>query len=157
MKQVQGDLIAMALEGKFDVIVHGCNCFHTMGGGIARTIREQFPEAYEADLKTVYGSKDKLGQVSSATITLNEKGKFVEFAIVNAYTQFETSRGEDVFEYDSFEYALEQINNLFPDARIGMPEIGCGLAGGDKKRIMGLIEAACDELLMDITVVEYQP
>ena len=31
MKEVFGDLIELALVGKFDVIVHGCNCFSTMG------------------------------------------------------------------------------------------------------------------------------
>jgi len=44
MKIVEGDLIKMALGGEFDLIVHGCNCFCTMGAGIAKTIREYFPE-----------------------------------------------------------------------------------------------------------------
>lgn len=27
MKIIKGDLIKLALDGKFDVIIHGCNCF----------------------------------------------------------------------------------------------------------------------------------
>ena len=35
MKIISGNLITLALEGHFDVIVHGCNCFGVMGAGIA--------------------------------------------------------------------------------------------------------------------------
>lgn len=35
----QGDLIERAENGDFDVIIQGCNCFHTMGAGIAKSIR----------------------------------------------------------------------------------------------------------------------
>lgn len=31
MKEVTGDLIKLAQDGQFDVIVHGCNCFCTNG------------------------------------------------------------------------------------------------------------------------------
>ena len=55
MKIIQGDLVAMAQQGQFDVIVHGCNCFCAMGAGIAKSIRRAFPQAYEADLKTRKG------------------------------------------------------------------------------------------------------
>jgi len=30
------------------IIVHGCNCFCTMGAGIAKTIKELYPSAYLA-------------------------------------------------------------------------------------------------------------
>lgn len=59
LKIMHGDLIKLALTGDFDVIVHGCNCFNTMGAGIAKTIKQTFPEAYQADLKTEKGSKQK--------------------------------------------------------------------------------------------------
>ncbi len=32
---INGDLIDLAKNGNFDVIIHGCNCFRTMGVGIA--------------------------------------------------------------------------------------------------------------------------
>ena len=41
MKEVAGDLIQLAYDGKFDVIVHGCNCECMMGGGIAKQIVEE--------------------------------------------------------------------------------------------------------------------
>ena len=41
MRTVTGDLITLALEGEFDVIIHGCNCYNTMGAGIARAVRDR--------------------------------------------------------------------------------------------------------------------
>jgi O-acetyl-ADP-ribose deacetylase (regulator of RNase III) len=51
MKVTEGDLIKKAKEGEFDLIVHGCNCFCTMGGGIAKGIKREFPEAYRTMVK----------------------------------------------------------------------------------------------------------
>jgi len=64
MKYAKGDLLKMAEEGKFDVIVHGCNCFNTMGAGIARQIARRFPEAYAADCETIASDISKLGTFS---------------------------------------------------------------------------------------------
>lgn len=36
MQNIKGDLIELALVGEFDVIVHGCNYFCTMGASIAK-------------------------------------------------------------------------------------------------------------------------
>ena len=85
MKTVHGDLIRLAQEGAFDLIVHGCNCFCTMGAGIAKSIKAAFPAAYEADLATPRGSRVKLGSCSYATIDREESSLIV----VNAYTQFD--------------------------------------------------------------------
>ena len=30
MQRIEGDLIALGRSGRFDVIVHGCNCCHAM-------------------------------------------------------------------------------------------------------------------------------
>ena len=79
MQTRSGDLIALALAGEFDVIIHGCNCQHTMGAGIAKQIKSHFPAAYAADCATPKGAS-KLGQISSATVDCNGR----ELIIVNA-------------------------------------------------------------------------
>ncbi len=81
MKTVNGDLIELAINGEFDVIIHGCNCFCEMGAGIAKGIKLYFPEAYKADLATAKGDRTKLGTVSCAEIT-TEKGSLI---VVNGY------------------------------------------------------------------------
>jgi len=40
MKDVYGDLITMALDGEFDIIIQGCNCFNVFGHGLAKDIKE---------------------------------------------------------------------------------------------------------------------
>ena len=40
--EIEGNLITIAQRGHFDVIAHGCNCFCTMGAGIAPQMAEAF-------------------------------------------------------------------------------------------------------------------
>ena len=45
-------------------IIHQANCQTTMGSGIAKQIREKYPEAFEADCRTTRGDITKLGSFS---------------------------------------------------------------------------------------------
>lgn len=136
MDIIEGDLIALALAGRFDVIVHGCNCFCTMGAGIARVIQDEFPEAYAADLVTVKGDRNKLGDYSFATVRRGEH----EITIINGYTQFHF-HGEGVLvDYDAVEQLFTKIKQQFSGKRIGYPKIGAGLAGGDWDKISQIID-----------------
>lgn len=144
MKTVRGDLIKMAQAGEFDVIVHGCNCFHTMGAGIAKGIAAKFPEALAADKTTTYGAPDKLGTVSVAHID--------NLVVVNAYTQFQWKGRGRKADYDAIKSCFEDIATRFSNSRIGYPMIGAGLAGGDWVLIAELIETAligCDHTLVE--------
>ncbi len=76
--EVQGDL----LESDCQIIAHGCNAFHTMGSGIARTIRTKYPEAYAADLTSPYGSKNKLGTYTYTKVGFGQNERYV----LNLYT-----------------------------------------------------------------------
>ena len=62
------------------------------------------------------------------------------FIVINAYTQFDMSKGEDVFEYIAFELILQKLYRLYGNYSIGLPYIGMGLAGGDKEIILDMIE-----------------
>ena len=67
MHTIHGNLLTLPEAGRFDVVVHGCNCRHTMGAGIAKQIRERWPEAWHADQRV----KDpKLGGISIAVIAV---------------------------------------------------------------------------------------
>ena len=106
MHQIHGNLLTLAKEGRFDLIVHGCNCLCAMGKGIALDIKNQFPEAYAADRATVRGDRTKLGTYSKALIERPN----VAFTIVNAYTQFSYLRSKNstlrpsAREFDTFDY-----------------------------------------------------
>lgn len=149
MKVVQGDLLQLAADGVFDVVIHGCNCQCQMGKGIALAIKKRFPEAYDADLATPEGDRSKLGTLSTARI--HRDG--IDLVVVNAYTQFHW-RGSGVkADYDAIRKCFSQIRQLFSGKRIGYPKIGAGLAGGDWATIASIIE---EELAgEDHTLVEY--
>jgi O-acetyl-ADP-ribose deacetylase (regulator of RNase III) len=133
MKIVTGDLLQMGKDKEFDIIMHGCNCYNTMGAGIAAQVAQQFPDARLADDETVRGDAGKLG-----TYTIGMSGRLV---ILNCYTQYGiSSTGNDVFEYNAFERVLDKIQYRFGKWRIGLPLIGMGLAGGDEGRIVPMIE-----------------
>jgi len=131
MRVIEGDLLGLALDGVFDVIVHGCNCQCVMGAGIAKAIKAQFPEAYEADCKTDKGSYEKLGTYSTATVG--------GLTIVNAYTQFHWKGKSVKVDYEAIGSVFRALKKEFPNKKIGYPLIGASLAGGDWKIIEAII------------------
>lgn len=149
IRELTGDLIHEADHGQLDLIVHGCNCFCTMGAGIAKQIRDRWPEAYEADLKTVKGDRSKLGTCSYAKLVKTKVGSPLQ--IVNAYTQFNYGRNRRNVDYDAVQACMRYISGITPpDVRIGMPRIGCGLAGGDWDIVYDIIREELD--VQDVTV-----
>ena len=151
MKTVRGDLVELALHGHFDVIVHGCNCFCAMGGGIARSIKAVFPAAYKADCETIPGDKDKLGTATAAECP-TESGTVT---VVNAYTQYDYAGPGVLVDYDALARCLQWVAKTYPDQRIGLPKIGAGLAGGDWHEIQKIIESTLGQT--DYTVVLFRP
>lgn len=157
LKVIEGDLLQLANDGHFEVIVHGCNCHNTMGAGIALQIKNKFPKAYEADLKTAKSDKSKLGNYSYAVVNNNASvpGQFV---IVNAYTQYDFASSqyndEVMLDYTALQSVLEQIAQDFSGYKIGFPLIGCGLAGGEEKRVVSMISKELGN--QDITIVQFK-
>ena len=169
IKYVEGDLIELAKLGKFDVIVHGCNCRSTMGAGIA----PQMAKAFGADkfkMELLGPDVNKLGNIDYQTFVLGEKSIWSledaknnlnepELAVVNAYTQNNYGRnhkdGDSIpFDYEAFTICMRKINHEFWGKHIGMPKIGSGLAGGDWNRIEKIIN---NELWnCGVTVVNYK-
>jgi O-acetyl-ADP-ribose deacetylase (regulator of RNase III) len=150
VKIVRGDLLEMASTGRFDVIVHGCNCQCRMGRGIAAAIRERFPEAYDADLATAKGDVSKLGTLSQALVTREN----MRFTVVNAYTQRHWAGSGVLADYDAIRRVFRAMRSQFHGQRIGYPRIGAGLAGGDWVAIAAIID---EELAgEDHTLVELE-
>lgn len=141
MKKLKGNLIDWAEHGYFDVIVHGCNCFHTMGAGIAKEIAERHPQAYIVDKNnTKYGDAFKLGTYSYGYVQSETKPEHY-FYIVNAYTQYYYGKDKNDINliYSSLRECFRKIARDFSGHKIAYPKIGSGLAGGDWKIISRII------------------
>lgn len=160
MKHIKGDLIALFKEGRFDIIVHGCNCGGTMGDGIAKTIATEFPEALEVDRATRLWDRTKLGTYSKVSVFLEIPSSTPKHGvIINAYTQYhwrgKGPNGGPLCEYDALRSVFQGLKEEFGGCgrAFGVPAIGAARAGGDWNVIRGII----DEELWgeDVTFVEY--
>lgn len=139
ISEIEGDLIKLFKSGKYDVAVHGCNCFCAMGAGIARQVAIELPQVYEADKATLKGYPTKLGDYSFYNYTRCRDSKKLTF--INAYTQFRTAsrKGEVVVNYDAIAKVFTKINEEFKGSFVGIPMIGAGLANGHWKAIETII------------------
>jgi O-acetyl-ADP-ribose deacetylase (regulator of RNase III) len=165
-EEVDGDLITLAREGKFDVIAHGCNCHSTMGAGIA----PQMVKAFGCDqfvMERIGSDVNKLGNIDYQQFILTKltaddikNGNFKpELTVVNAYTQFNYGRNHadgdaKPLSYEALTLCMKKMNILFAGKHIGLPKIGAGLAGGDWEKIKGIIQRE----LVDckVTIVNYK-
>jgi O-acetyl-ADP-ribose deacetylase (regulator of RNase III) len=158
-KHVIGDIITLTIEGIFDVLIHGCNCFNTMGAGLALQIKKRLPEAYSADLITIKGDKNKLGNYSRANIVRGIN----HFTVINAYTQYNYGRKGVYINYDAMDNIFKNLGQTFrtlltikgtPELRIAYPKIGATLGGGDWDLIYNEIIiprlSGCDHTLVTL-------
>lgn len=147
----KGDLVEAAKKGEVDVLAHCANCFNTMNSGIAKQIRQEFPEAYDADLASVRGSFAKLGGYTYALHPINDY-KFL--VIFNLYGQYVYGYdGKRYVEYDALAKCFRSLSRLVSTTeKIGMPKLGCGLAGGDWE----VVEPLINLYLQDHNVIIYE-
>jgi O-acetyl-ADP-ribose deacetylase (regulator of RNase III) len=166
MKIIKGDLIQLAKQEEFNLIIHGCNCQGVMGSGIARQIRTNFPFAYAAFKEDPRKPEDKLGTIL-VTEDLQKKldpFKFGEdhLLVINAYTQLTFGRsGQQYVSYDAIRTTMKYVKRLAVTSaaqgnvlrKIAYPKIGAGLGGGDWDVISKIIDEELDG--EDHTLVEY--
>lgn len=150
-KEIDGDLISLALQGEFDMIAHGCNCFCRMKSGIAKTISEIIPDAVKADNRTHSGDVSKLG---TYTVGLILKDTMVIGKVLNCYTQYNYGTDKQYADYVAINKVMNKINREHKGMSIGLPLIGCGLAGGDWEHIKNILKSQLSD--MDVTIVHYK-
>ena len=165
MKIIDGDIIQLAKAGEINVLIHGCNCKGVMGAGLAGQIRHHFPAAYKADLEhyEMFSADTRLGDYSVADCSFYDMSKPLKginqyeihkLFIVNAYTQYNPGRNTD---YDALTSALQSIYLHFANKgyKFGLPQIGCGIGGGDWNIVSKIIKDTFHD--EDVTIVMYNP
>lgn len=136
IKEVKGDLVEAFKRGDVNVIAHCCNCFHTMGAGVAKAIAKAFPEALEADKLSKRGDKDKLG---SCSLAITECG-----LVVNLYGQYRYGRDRQHLDYTALKNSLLDMISYLDierdNVKLGVPRLGCYNAGGDYEIVKTILE-----------------
>lgn len=155
MKCTEGDLIQMFNNGDFDVIIHGTNCQKTMNSGIAKQIKDTFPEVYKVDCNDARTPKEKLGSFSYYVYTSTEKESKI---VINAYTQLNWGKGLQV-SYYHMEQSLIAIRKFIGflgkiNIKIGYPLIGAGRGGADWNVVSPMLDKHFNGL--DHTLVVYK-
>ena len=144
---IKGDL----LESPVQIIAQQVNCKGVMGAGIAKQIRNKYPNIYEPYKHTcennIGDTSNLLGSYDYVPIY---KSKFVvERIVLNLYAQDGYGRNGLYTDYTVFDKAMRGSisavrNHYFKtdccQLVIGIPYgIGCGLAGGDWETMTTLL------------------
>jgi O-acetyl-ADP-ribose deacetylase (regulator of RNase III) len=129
-------------------IVQGCNAQGAMGSGIAKTIRDLYPNVYD-EYRAVYDVAGlAMGSIVPVVVPAVEYlgEEYPERIILNGITQ-EFAGRDDVryVSYDAIANVVELIDSMIDpaidhDVKVGFPLIGAGLANGDWFVIARLIE-----------------
>jgi len=142
----KGDL----LEATEPYIAHGCNAQGVMGSGVAKLIREKWPNAFD-----IYHQRYILNgnNLTLGTIIISYEK---DVTIYNCITQeFYGKKNKRYCDYDAIRSCMKLINSvghvLKKDKTVAMPKIGAGLAGGN----WDIIEQIIEEELTRVQPVVY--
>jgi len=137
----QGDL----LDSGCQIIAHQVNCQGVMGGGIAKTIRERWPEVFQGYAQFCKNGRGKLGEILTLPVRQEEGALPI---IVNMFGQDQYGRTRCYTDYAAFGECCVKLHEWIESdpshkgLRVGMPfNIGCGLAGGDWDTVYSILES----------------
>jgi O-acetyl-ADP-ribose deacetylase (regulator of RNase III) len=168
LKYIEGNLL---LNKEVEVIGHQANCQHTFGAGIARSIKEMYYEAFDADTRAFGQGLSKLGSLSIGYVKIPRHGTKIS-QIFNLYGQnFGTDHSKTLnrkTDYEALYSALERMANLLKSNNIdkkmfdftrepvvGFPYLmGSALGGGSWDIVSRLIETAFDGYESDVLIVK---
>ena len=146
----EGNLL---LDNDVQIIGHQANCQNTFGSGIARSIREMYPEAYRADCIATKNKTNNLGEISCTSVTSKEYNPSLKY-IFNLYGQNLFGKGVRQTNYEALYSALEKMRDTimhdagFCDLResvVGFPyQMGSFRGGGSWDVVSRLVEVAFD-------------
>ena len=135
MKTVIGDITTV----QSGIILQQVNCQGVMNSGVAKAIRNKYPEVYN-QYKNFCNktTPDKLlGEIQFIRVT-------DDIAVVNLFSQLNYGYDKSQFtDYEALDLCLEKLAiavERSPKPKIHHPKIGAGLGGGDWNIIKKTIE-----------------
>lgn len=150
---IKGDMVQHLCSNEhLDAYAHQCNCFSRMGRGIAPQLAKVVKGLRQADSYNT-GKRSKMGTITQAS---HNNGAVV----YNVYGQYhwrdyQVARGRNT-SYTDLKKGLNLVKEdmLSSDKRtLGLPLIGCGLAGGDWDNVvLPMIIEIFESSKIDITI-----
>lgn len=129
----QGDLFQTDIHH----IVHGCNAQGVMGKGVAKLIKELYPQAYD-EYRNMWLRNSALIVGSVHFVDCGNK------TIINAITQKNFAKAYNdptrYVSYDAVAECMQAINLMIPGKQLAMPRIGAQLGGGKWEIVASIIE-----------------
>jgi O-acetyl-ADP-ribose deacetylase (regulator of RNase III) len=143
------------LNATEDIIGHQVNCQGVMGAGLAKQIRNKYPQCYKEYFDYVAEYKH-LGLLGEIYYYVSDQGK----VIANLFAQEDYGRYKVQTDYAAltqcFKHLHEAVTNChssFYNKSVSLPwGIGCGLAGGNLDVVHKIIE----EVFCDYKVTLYK-
>ena len=146
---------ANLLEHPLDGFAHQCNCFHTMGGGIAARIKAKYPEAYKADQQ--HGHRGDISRLGKFSVVKARDDKY----IYNVYGQFNFGGWKRNTDYEALHNGLTGVRNHAIEVnvlRLGLPKnMGCVLGGGSWLVVRAIIEDIFADCSVELNICNYEP
>ena len=148
IKEFTGDI----LKSDEKIILHQVNCKGVMGAGIAKQIRDKYPEVYADYRERCFIYFCNLNGITPLGTILSSKtmdGK----TICNLFAQNGYSKENCQTDYNALKSCLEKVNDEFYGETVAIPyKMSCGLAGGDWSIVRKMIE----DTLVDCEVHIYK-
>lgn len=145
MKIIKGNI----LDIKEGIICHQVNCMGVAGAGLAKQIRDKYPQWYNEYQSDAWGWQYKgLGNISTFEVSESP-----ELIIVNMFAQLRYGRTKQHTDYNALRQCLEAVRMFYGDRKVYLPYgVGAGLGGGLWQVISGIIE----DVLPSAIIVELE-
>jgi hypothetical protein len=139
-------------ESGADVICHQVNCQGVMGSGIARQVREKYPNVYET-YKELCGCDEPKNLLGIAQpVQANDKT-----IIVNIFAQENFGYdGKCYTDYNALRKGFETVRDNNEEDVIAIPFLmGCHRGGGDWNVVYKMIEEIFADSDCEVLICEY--
>lgn len=120
------------------ILCHQVNCMGRMGSGIAKTVREKFPNVYESYMHLCHSGMFAPDELLGRTLIC----KCGDKSMANLFAQLNYGYDGKLYtSYEAFHKCLRSIKRSVPKgSSIAFPYgIGCGLGGGKWEIIISII------------------
>ena len=155
VREETGNLVT----GKYPVFCHQVNCKGVMGAGVAKAIRNEYPEVYHEYKFLCSNGNASLGKIQPV---VTSDGRIC----VNMFAQYSYGRDGVYTNYEAFRACLEELRAYMCTAamsakmqalskkEVAFPMfIGCGYGGGNWNVMLGIIEDFAAHFPYDVILV----